>query len=68
MRGTEYEHIIKWLSGTPIETNINIDDEFFGAINRLYKNQRKAFLTQKITHLTADEKQELQSFYSVSDK
>jgi len=56
MRGTEYEHIIKWLSGTPIETNINIDDEFFGAINRLYKNQRKAFLTQKITHLTADAK------------
>jgi len=71
MRGTEYEHIIEQLSGLPIETHsekrlIDIEAPFFDAINRLYKNyvdQRNAFLTQKITHLTAAEKQELQSLY-----
>ncbi|MCK5524302.1 MAG: DNA primase [Thiomargarita sp.] len=66
-RGTEYEQTINYLA-TPdfIEKQINIDDEFFGAINLLYKDyvvQRNAFLMQKSPNLTAVEKQELQSLY-----
>jgi DNA primase len=66
-RKTEYEQTINYLA-TPdfIEKQINIDDEFFGAINLLYKDyvvQRNAFLMQKSPNLTAAEKQELQSLY-----
>ncbi len=66
-RETEYEQTINYLA-TPdfIEQQINIDDEFFGAINLLYKDyvvQRNAFLIQKSPNLTAAEKQELQSLY-----
>jgi DNA primase len=66
-RGTEYEQTINYLA-TPdfIEKQINIDDEFFGAINLLYKDyvdQRLALLSKKITNLTTEEKQELQSLY-----
>jgi len=64
-RGTEYEQILNQLAvkNTHLTDNsVDIDKEFFDAINRLYKEyatQRLVFLTQKITNLTAEEKQEL---------
>jgi DNA primase len=65
-RGTEYEQTINQLATQkPLFTDTDkIDENFLGAINRLYENytnQRLAYLTQKITDLTAEEKQELKS-------
>ncbi len=68
-RDTEYTQIINKLAAQKAlftETNINIEKDFLGAINRLYEdymNQRMDFLTHKVTSLTAKEKQELQSLY-----
>ncbi|HAI68152.1 MAG TPA: DNA primase [Gammaproteobacteria bacterium] len=66
-RGTEYEQTINQLASQNThftDTNIDIDQEFFHAINRLhgdYATQRLMFLTQKVTELTVEEKQELKS-------
>ncbi|MEN8215283.1 MAG: DNA primase [Pseudomonadota bacterium] len=65
-RGTEYEQTINQLATQkPLFTDTDkIDENFLGAINRLYENytnQRLAYLTQKITDLTAEEKHELKS-------
>lgn len=68
-RNTEYAETINKLSAQKAlftETQINIEKDFLGAINRLYKDymtQRMKFLTHNITSLTAEEKQELQSLY-----
>jgi DNA primase len=68
-RDTEYAQTINKLSAQKAlftETQINIDKDFLGAINRLYEDyitQRMQFLTHKVTSLTAKEKQELQSLY-----
>lgn len=63
-RGMEYEQTINQLATQKaLFTDTNkIDKDFFGAINRLYGNyavQRLAYLTQKITKLSVEEKQEL---------
>jgi len=65
-RGTEHEQTINELATQkPLFTDTDkIDENFLGAINHLYANytnQRLAYLTQKITDLTAEEKQELKS-------
>ncbi len=66
-RGTEYEQTINQLASQNThftDTNIDIDQEFFDAINRLhgeYATQRLMFLLQKVTELTVEEKQELKS-------
>ncbi len=65
-RETEYEQIINQLATQkPHFTDTDkIDENFLGAINHLYANytnQRLAYLIQKITDLTAEEKQELKS-------
>jgi DNA primase len=66
---TEYTQTINQLAAQKAlftETNINIEQDFLGAINRLYKDymtQRMNSLTHNITSLTAEEKQELQSLY-----
>jgi DNA primase len=68
-RNTEYAQTINKLSAQKAlftETQINIEKDFLGAINRLYEDyitQRMQFLTHKVTSLTAKEKQELQSLY-----
>jgi DNA primase len=68
-RDTEYAQTINKLSAQKAlftETQINIEKDFLGAINRLYEDyitQRMQFLTHKVTSLTAKEKQELQSLY-----
>ncbi len=68
-RDTEYAQTINKLSAQKAlftETEINIEKDFLGAINRLYEDyitQRMEFLTHKVTSLTAKEKQELQSLY-----
>jgi len=68
-RDTEYAETINKLSAQKAlftEVQINIEKDFLGAINRLYKDyitQRMKFLTHKVTSLTAKEKQELQSLY-----
>ncbi len=64
-RGTEHENTINQLAMQKslfTEININISEEFRGAINHLYKNyvtQRQAQLQEKITELSHEEKQEL---------
>jgi DNA primase len=66
-RGTEYEQTLNQLAAKNThltDESVDIEKEFFDAINRLYEdyaNQRLMFLTQKITELTAEEKQELKS-------
>jgi len=65
-RETEYEQIINQLATqkTHFTDTDKIDENFLGAINHLYANytnQRLAYLIQKITDLTAEEKQELKS-------
>jgi len=68
-RDTEYAETINKLSAQKAlftEAQINIEKDFLGAINRLYKDymiQRMESLTHNITSLTAEEKQELQSLY-----
>ncbi|WP_069471086.1 DNA primase [Candidatus Marithrix sp. Canyon 246] len=68
-RDTEYAETINKLSAQKAlftEAQINIEKDFLGAINRLYKDymaQRMKYLTHNITSLTAEEKQELKSLY-----
>ncbi|MCK5716957.1 MAG: DNA primase [Thiomargarita sp.] len=68
-RGTEYEQTINQLATQkPLftETDINIDEEFRGAIKQLYKDyvtQRQAQLQEKIMDLTVEERQELSSLF-----
>ncbi|MDM8557496.1 DNA primase [Candidatus Parabeggiatoa sp. HSG14] len=70
-RGTSFEQIINHLAAQNThltDINVNIDKVFFDAINRLYEddaNQRFMFLTQKITELTIEEKQELKSIMTL---
>jgi DNA primase len=66
-RGTSDEETINQLATQNThftETNIDIEQEFFDAINHLYNDyatQRLMFLIQKITELTVEEKEELKS-------
>ncbi len=68
-RNTEYAETINKLSAQKAlftEAQINIEKDFLGAINRLYKDymaERMKYLTHNITSLTAKEQQELQSLY-----
>jgi DNA primase len=70
-RGTEYEATINQLAGQQTlftNSHINIDNEFFDTLKRLKKecdSQRMQELYQRITELTAEEKQELISLSKV---
>ncbi|MDM8567528.1 DNA primase [Candidatus Halobeggiatoa sp. HSG11] len=67
-RGMEHESTINLLATQKVLITDQITDEFVATIDNLYKSyqeQRIKFLTQKVTQLTSEEKQELRTFYQL---
>ncbi|MCK5876388.1 MAG: DNA primase [Candidatus Marithrix sp.] len=70
-RGMEYESTLTFLATQEVLITEQIADEFVATMNKLHKSyqeQRIKFLTQKITQLTLEEKQELMAFYQLPSR